>query len=51
MKVLVGTFNQEKALGGAFSAIVKTDCEINRWIVLQHYARQSGMGRTLFMLM
>ena len=25
MKVLVGTFNQEKALVGAFSVIVKTD--------------------------
>ena len=27
MKVLVGTFNQEKTLVGAFSMIVKTDCE------------------------
>ena len=27
MKVLVRTFNQEKALVGAFSVIVKTDCE------------------------
>ena len=27
MKVLVGAFNQEKALVGAFSVIVKTDCE------------------------
>ena len=27
MKALVGTFNQEKALGEAFSMIVKTDCE------------------------
>ena len=26
MKALVGTFNQEKALVGAFSVIVKTDC-------------------------
>ena len=26
MKVLVGTFNQEKALVGDFSVIVKTDC-------------------------
>ena len=25
---LVGAFNQEKALVGAFSVIVKTDCEI-----------------------
>ena len=27
MKVLVGAFNQEKALVGALSVIVKTDCE------------------------
>ena len=27
MKVLVGAFNQEKALEGAFSVIVKTDRE------------------------
>ena len=27
VKVLVCTFNQEKALVGAFSMIVKTDCE------------------------
>ena len=27
MKALVGAFNQEKALGRAFSVIVKTDCE------------------------
>ena len=27
VKVLVGPFNQEKALVGAFSVIVKTDCE------------------------
>ena len=26
MKVLVGAFNQEKALVGAFSVIVKTNC-------------------------
>ena len=25
--MLVGAFNQEKALVGAFSVIVKTDCE------------------------
>ena len=30
MKVLVGAFNQEKALVGAFSVIVKTDCETDR---------------------
>ena len=27
VKALVGAFNQEKALVGAFSMIVKTDCE------------------------
>ena len=27
VKALVDTFNQEKALGGAFSVIVITDCE------------------------
>ena len=27
LKALVGAFNQEKALVGAFSVIVKTDCE------------------------
>ena len=27
MKALVGAFNQEKTLVGAFSVIVKTDCE------------------------
>ena len=27
MKALVGAFNQEKALVGAFSVIVKTDCK------------------------
>ena len=27
MKSLLGAFNQEKALVGAYSVIVKTDCE------------------------
>ena len=27
VKALVGAFNQEKALVGAFAVIVKTDCE------------------------
>ena len=31
MKVLVGAFNQEKALVAAFSVIVKTDCETDGW--------------------
>ena len=30
VKALVGTFNQEKALVGAFSVIVKPDCETDR---------------------
>ena len=29
MKALVGAFNHEKALVGAFSVIVKTNCETN----------------------
>ena len=29
MKALVGAFNQDKALVGAFSVIVNTDCETN----------------------
>ena len=29
VKALVGAFNQEKALVGAFTVIVKTDCEAN----------------------
>jgi hypothetical protein len=32
VKALVGAFNQEKALVGAFSVIV----QLHRWIVLQH---------------
>ena len=35
VKVLVGAFNQEKALVGAFSVIVNTGCE-TEWIVSQH---------------
>ena len=31
MKALVGALNQEKALLGAFSVIVKTDCETDRF--------------------
>ena len=34
MKALVGSFNQEKALVGAFSEIVKTDCGTN---AMEHY--------------
>ena len=38
MKVLVGAFNQEKALVGAFSVIV----QLHRLIDLRHY---EGLGR------
>ena len=35
LKELVGAFNQEKALVGAFSVIVKTDCEsVDRFTAL-----------------
>ena len=38
MKAVVGAFNQEKALVGAFSMIVQPVVDLwNRWIVLQHY--------------
>ena len=30
--------NQEKALVGAFSVIVKTDCETDGWSTTQHYS-------------
>ena len=34
MKALVGAFNQERALVGAFSVIVKTECETNSFTAL-----------------
>ena len=38
VKVLVGTFNQEKALVGAFSVIVKSDVEpMEHYTTTQHY--------------
>ena len=48
MKVLVGAFNQEKALVGAFSVIVKTDCGTDGsfystnliWLGISIYTRQ-----------
>ena len=40
MNALVGAFNQEKALVGAFSVIV----QLHRWIVSQHYLRQFHAG-------
>ena len=42
VKALVGAFNKEKALVGAFSVIVQRLW--NRWIVLQHYRGQAGHG-------
>ena len=49
MKALVGAFNQEKALVGAFSVIVKTNCETG-WIVYTTIPsspprRQKSVGR------
>ena len=48
MKVLVGAFNQEKALVGAFSVIVKTDCEADgssaALLVRQAAVRPGGCG-------
>ena len=41
MKALVGAFNQEKALVGAFSVIVKTDCGT---ALLQDYHDQLMVG-------
>ena len=48
--VVVATFNQEKALVGAFSVIVKTDC--CRWIVCNSIsvAASHGPGRAQFHL-
>ena len=43
MKALVGAFNQEKALVGAFSVIVKTDCETDGSIC--GTTRYPGRGR------
>ena len=38
MNALVGAFNQEKAIVGAFSVIVKTDCETDG----SFYSRKAG---------
>ena len=43
MKALVGTYNQEKALVGAFSMIVK----LNRLIDLRHYSSLSVLPRMI----
>ena len=43
MKALVGAFNQEKALVGAFSVIVKTDCGTDGAL---HSTEQEGRGRS-----
>ena len=42
VKALVGAFNQEKALVGAFSVIVKTDCETDRALHSTKYAPGQG---------
>ena len=46
MKVLVGAFNQEKALVGAFSVIVKTGCGTDGSIcgTTQHYREKRIAG-------
>ena len=41
MKVLVGAFNLGKALVGAFSVIVKTDCETDGAL---HSTSEDAMG-------
>ena len=38
MKALEGAFNQEKALVGGFSVIVKTESETDGSFILQHYS-------------
>ena len=40
MKALVGAFNQEKALVGAFSVII----QLHRLIDLRHYSWKNGRG-------
>ena len=46
MKALVGAFNQEKALVGAFSVIVKTGCGTDGALILHHTQQHT----TLLML-
>ena len=48
MKVLVGAFNQEKALVGAFSVIVKTGCETDGSFYSTSDNSCSGMSADLF---
>ena len=43
MKALVGAFNQEKTLVGAFSVIVKTDCATDG----SFYSTNTGTGQLL----
>ena len=42
MKALVGAFNQEKAQVGAFSVIVKTDCETDGALHSTNPGTQAG---------
>ena len=43
MKALVGAFNHEKALVGAFSVIVETDCETDG--LSAHWSGQAGLRK------
>ena len=42
MKALVGAFNQEEALVGAFSVIVKTDCETDGPFYSTNHCKEGG---------
>ena len=44
MKALVGAFNQEKAQVGAFSVIVKTDCETDGAL---HSTTNESVGKSV----
>ena len=59
MKALVGTFNQEKALVGAFSIFVKTGCGTDRSFysinqdpliikMIRNISQHDGVTKTLF---
>ena len=42
MKALIGAFNQEKALVGAFSVILKTDCNASQFLARQQQCSWRG---------
>ena len=48
MKALVSTFNQEKALAGAFSVIVKTDGAFAAVILLYTYFVERFLTQHMF---